>query len=126
VSVCVGLCMSECKCARVNIYSNTHTHAETLGFQFWRSGYWHEHLRGRPYHISALYVVDLHVFRRMAVGDQLRALYDTLSRDPHSLANLDQDLPNFAQDLIPIFSLPQVKCVSVLNPLTYGTVLLLV
>ena len=29
---------------------------ETLGFQFWRSGYWKEHLRGKPYHISALYV----------------------------------------------------------------------
>lgn len=36
---------------------------ETLGFQFWRSGYWHDHLRGKPYHISALYVVDLHRFR---------------------------------------------------------------
>lgn len=24
---------------------------------------------GRPYHISALYVVDLKAFRRMAVGD---------------------------------------------------------
>ena len=37
---------------------------ETLGFQFWRQGYWAEHLRGRPYHISALYVVDLVQFRR--------------------------------------------------------------
>jgi UDP-glucose:glycoprotein glucosyltransferase len=36
---------------------------ETLGFQFWRSGYWESHLQGRPYHISALYVVDLTVFR---------------------------------------------------------------
>jgi hypothetical protein len=33
------------------------------GFQFWRQGYWADHLRGRPYHISALYVVDLQVFR---------------------------------------------------------------
>jgi UDP-glucose:glycoprotein glucosyltransferase len=41
------------------------------------------------------------------VGDQLRALYDNLSRDPNSLANLDQDLPNYAQYMIPIFSLPQ-------------------
>jgi UDP-glucose:glycoprotein glucosyltransferase len=80
---------------------------ETLGYQFWRSGYWKDHLRGRPYHISALYVVDLDRFRRMAVGDQLRALYDNLSRDPNSLANLDQDLPNYAQHMIPIFSLPQ-------------------
>lgn len=71
-------------------------------------GYWKDHLRGRPYHISALYVVDLNNFRRMAVGDQLRGLYDNLSRDPNSLANLDQDLPNYAQNMIPIHSLPQV------------------
>jgi hypothetical protein len=80
---------------------------ETLGYQFWRTGYWKDHLRGRPYHISALSVVDLVAFRRMAVGDQLRALYDNLSRDPNSLANLDQDLPNYAQNMIPIFSLPK-------------------
>jgi len=80
---------------------------ETLGFQFWRSGYWKDHLRGRPYHISALYVVDLVKFRQMMVGDQLRAIYDQLSRDPNSLSNLDQDLPNFAQNQVPIFSLPQ-------------------
>ena len=80
---------------------------ETLGFQFWREGYWKNHLQGKPYHISALYVVDLIRFRRMAAGDQLRAIYDNLSRDPNSLSNLDQDLPNYAQNQIPIFSLPQ-------------------
>jgi len=80
---------------------------ETLGYQFWREGFWKDHLRGRPYHISALYVVDLLAFRRSAVGDQLRATYEQLSRDPNSLANLDQDLPNFAQVSIPIHSLPQ-------------------
>jgi UDP-glucose:glycoprotein glucosyltransferase len=80
---------------------------ETLGYQFWRSGYWKDHLRGKPYHISALYVVDLDVFRRRGVGDQLRMVYDQLSRDPGSLSNLDQDLPNYAQPQIPIFSLPQ-------------------
>ena len=25
---------------------------ETLGYQFWRKGYWNEHLQGKPYHIS--------------------------------------------------------------------------
>lgn len=30
-----------------------------------------------------------------------------MARDPNSLANLDQDLPNFAQHQVPIFSLPQ-------------------
>jgi len=80
---------------------------ETLGFQFWRQGYWSDHLRGRPYHISALYVVDLQVFRKLTVGDQLRAIYDGLAKDPNSLSNLDQDLPNYAQHSVPIYSLPQ-------------------
>ena len=51
----------------------------TLGYQFWREGFWKSHLRGKPYHISALYVVDLETFRRTLVGDQLRATYQQLS-----------------------------------------------
>ncbi|CAI5701879.1 unnamed protein product [Peronospora effusa] len=81
--------------------------SRNVGFQFWRQGYWKDHLRGKPYHISALYVVDLAVFRQMAAGDMLRATYSQLSADPNSLANLDQDLPNFVQHQLPIFSLPQ-------------------
>lgn len=46
--------------------------------------------------------------RQSAAGDQLRVVYDQLSRDPASLSNLDQDLPNYAQHQVPIFSLPQV------------------
>ncbi|CAM9206226.1 unnamed protein product [Choristocarpus tenellus] len=80
---------------------------ETLGYQFWRGGFWESHLRGLPYHISALYVVDLSVFRRMAIGDILRSVYNMLSADRNSLSNLDQDLPNYAQFQVPIFSLPQ-------------------
>ena len=34
-------------------------------------------------------------------------MYDQLARDPNSLANLDQDLPNYAQHVVPIHSLPQ-------------------
>jgi UDP-glucose:glycoprotein glucosyltransferase len=34
-------------------------------------------------------------------------MYENLSKDPNSLANLDQDLPNYAQHQIPIHSLPQ-------------------
>jgi UDP-glucose:glycoprotein glucosyltransferase len=60
-------------------------------------GFWRDHLQGRPYHISALYVIDLERFRQMAAGDRLRVIYDGLSKDPGSLANLDQDLPNYAQ-----------------------------
>ncbi|MBW0461395.1 hypothetical protein O181_001110 [Austropuccinia psidii MF-1] len=80
---------------------------ETKGFRFWDSGYWKESLQGRPYHISALYVVDLRVFRAVAAGDQLRQHYQALSADPSSLANLDQDLPNNMQSVLPIFSLDQ-------------------
>jgi Glucosyltransferase 24 len=35
--------------------------------------------------------------RQTAAGDQLRVIYDNLSKDPNSLSNLDQDLPNYAQ-----------------------------
>ncbi|KAL7581437.1 hypothetical protein ACA910_022018 [Epithemia clementina (nom. ined.)] len=79
----------------------------TVGYQFWRDGFWKTHLRGKPYHISALYVVDLVRFREELVGDQLRSTYQQLSADPNSLANLDQDLPNYAQHQVRIFSLPQ-------------------
>ncbi len=44
-------------------------------FRFWKSGYWESHLRGRAYHISALYVIDLVRFRGMAAGDRLRQQY---------------------------------------------------
>ncbi|CAI5944540.1 unnamed protein product [Closterium sp. NIES-65] len=63
------------------------------GYRFWKQGFWRDHLRGKPYHISALYVVDLVRFRRMAAGDTLRVIYESLSKDPNSLANLDQVPP---------------------------------
>lgn len=80
---------------------------DTEGFRFWKSGYWENHLRGKPYHISALYVIDLLQFRKLRAGDSLRVIYDQLSADRNSLSNLDQDLPNFAQHSVPIYSLPQ-------------------
>merc|ERR1712192_29476 len=82
------------------------TNPATEGFRFWKQGYWKNHLGENPYHISALFVVDLDEFRRTSTGDQLRGIYNQLSRDPNSLANLDQDLPNFAQHQVPIHSLP--------------------
>ncbi|EJC97612.1 uncharacterized protein FOMMEDRAFT_171561 [Fomitiporia mediterranea MF3/22] len=78
---------------------------EMEGFRFWKTGYWKDFLQGRPYHISALYVVDLARFRQIAAGDILRGQYQQLSQDPNSLANLDQDLPNNLQREVPIFSL---------------------
>ncbi|KAG6034980.1 hypothetical protein E4U19_005228 [Claviceps sp. Clav32 group G5] len=80
---------------------------EMEGFRFWKQGYWANYLRGKPYHISALYVVDLRRFRELAAGDRLRQQYHALSADPGSLSNLDQDLPNHMQFQIPIHSLPQ-------------------
>ncbi|EHK97795.1 putative UDP-glucose:glycoprotein glucosyltransferase [Glarea lozoyensis 74030] len=80
---------------------------EMEGFRFWKQGYWKNFLRGLPYHISALYVVDLHKFRQIAAGDRLRQQYHQLSADPASLSNLDQDLPNHMQAMLPIHSLPQ-------------------
>ncbi|ORX93045.1 UDP-glucose:glyco protein glucosyltransferase [Basidiobolus meristosporus CBS 931.73] len=79
---------------------------EIDGFRFWKHGYWQNHLQGKPYHISALYVIDLNRFRQMAAGDRLRGQYHALSADPNSLANLDQDLPNNMQHEVPIHSLP--------------------
>ena len=51
--------------------------------------------------------LTLELCGQMAAGDRLRIVYDNLSRDPNSLSNLDQDLPNYAQHQVPIHSLPQ-------------------
>ncbi|PAV88980.1 hypothetical protein WR25_14939 [Diploscapter pachys] len=80
---------------------------EMDGFRFWKQGYWANHLAGRRYHISALYVIDLHKFRQLAAGDRLRGQYQGLSSDPNSLSNLDQDLPNNMIHQVKIKSLPQ-------------------
>jgi UDP-glucose:glycoprotein glucosyltransferase len=80
---------------------------EMDGYRFWKSGYWQAHLGHRKYHISALYVVDLKKFRKIAAGDRLRGQYQGLSQDPNSLSNLDQDLPNNMIHQVNIFSLPQ-------------------
>jgi len=80
---------------------------EMDGFRFWKSGYWKNHLAGREYHISAIYVVDLNKFRQIAAGDRLRGQYQGLSADPNSLSNLDQDLPNNMIHQVGIKSLPQ-------------------
>ncbi|VDN59239.1 unnamed protein product [Dracunculus medinensis] len=77
------------------------------GFRFWKKGYWANHLAGRKYHISALFVIDLIKFRQIAAGDRLRGQYQGLSSDPNSLANLDQDLPNNMIHQVRIKSLPQ-------------------
>ena len=80
---------------------------ETEPYRFWKTGYWKEHLRNKPYHISALFAIDLNRFRAQGAGNILRTHYNGLAPDPDSLANLDQDLPNYLQNTVPIYSLPQ-------------------
>eukprot|EP00920_Eleutheroschizon_duboscqi_P019102 GHVT01045261.1.p1 GENE.GHVT01045261.1~~GHVT01045261.1.p1 ORF type:complete len:189 (+),score=25.83 GHVT01045261.1:338-904(+) len=80
---------------------------EVQHLRFWEGGYWRRHLGERgTYHISALFLVDLKNFRKKGTGPLLRDVYEHLSADPNSLANLDQDLPNYTQHLVPIHSLP--------------------
>jgi UDP-glucose:glycoprotein glucosyltransferase len=57
--------------------------------------------------LSALFLVDLNRLRATLTADLLRAQYQSLSQDPHSLANLDQDLPNSLQGRVPIAELPR-------------------
>lgn len=97
---------------------------ETEPYRFWKKGFWKEQLQEMAYakqkqrdknkkvqplkyHISALFAIDLLKFRQMNGGDILRKFYQSLAPDKNSLANLDQDLPNFVQSELPIFSLPQ-------------------
>jgi hypothetical protein len=58
-------------------------------------------------YISALYAVDLTRLREIGAGNFLRETWDRLSKDKNSLSNLDQDLPNYIQDVILICSLSQ-------------------
>lgn len=78
-------------------------------YRFWKKGFWKKALldEGFKYHISALYRVNLNKLRKIKAGDILRQQYQMLSSNPENLANLDQDLPNSLQSVVPIYSLPQ-------------------
>jgi len=80
---------------------------DTTGFRFWSSGFWKTHLGEQPYHISALFVVDLQQVRTSGVANIYRDTYQSLTADPSSLSNLDQDLPNYLQHAVPMRSLPE-------------------
>lgn len=81
---------------------------EMSKYHFWTKGYWKKHLGStQKYHISAMFVVDLDRYRRMGAGDKLRTHYKKIVGNKQSLQNLDQDLPNDAQDEVPIYSLPK-------------------
>ena len=55
-----------------HLSSLTHTHTHLTQTIVIVQGYWRNHLAGRKYHISAIYVVDLVKFRQIAAGDRLR------------------------------------------------------
>lgn len=81
---------------------------ETEGFRFWEEGSWKETLgEDGVYYTSSIFLVDLPRFREIAAGDLLRQQYRVLSKDEESLSNLDQDLPNSMQNVLPIHPLDQ-------------------
>jgi len=86
-------------------YSDTNPEMES--HMFWKKGSWGKFLGSRlKYHSSSLILVDLNKFRMNNIGDLLRIHYQELSTDIKALQNLDQDLPNFLQERIPLYSLP--------------------
>lgn len=54
-----------------------------------------------------MFVVDLKRFREESAGDTIRQHYGGLAPTPNSLQNMDQDLPNSLQHVLPIHPLPQ-------------------
>lgn len=84
---------------------------EMKTYRFWEDGYWLKLLNGKEYHISSLIVVNLDDLRKKFIADILRSEYHALSRsnsrNSQNLQNLDQDLLNNMQELIPIHSLDE-------------------
>lgn len=78
---------------------------------------------------SALYVVDLAKFRETAAGDQLRVVYETLSKDPNSLSNLDQVSEEFMWLVLWLFLCKTsllCDCLYVLEPSIENTIPLII
>lgn len=84
---------------------------EMEGFRFWKTGYWKDALRGRPYHIrsassiqcivgcllsldSALYVIDLKRFRQLATGVSIcsQPCQDAYSK---TIGSITRTIPRF-------------------------------
>ena len=75
--------------------------------RFCRSNPWKEQLDGNWYHSTSLMVIDLAAVREDGYGDTLRSYYKQITSDRLLQSTLDQDLVNYAQEKIPIYSLPQ-------------------
>ena len=63
VSELWDLKMSRSAAVAMTPFCSVDPNEETKGFRFWATGYWANLLGKRPYHISALFVVDLRLFR---------------------------------------------------------------
>ena len=84
---------------------NSRKEADSL--RFWRTNPWKEHLDGNWWHSTSLMVIEVAAFREDSYGDTLRAYYKQLTSERLMQSTLDQDLVNYAQDKVPIYSLPQ-------------------
>ncbi|CAD7948687.1 unnamed protein product [Amoebophrya sp. A25] len=107
-------------------HGNSSVNNQTLGMRFWEAGYWANLMNPgetvtrsvdangnleteqKRYHISALFVVNVNILTTM-YADTIRETYGQMGKDPNSLANLDQDLPNYlyGSGQVALFSLPQ-------------------
>ncbi len=85
--------------------SGVDANKETFNLRFWNKQSWTRALKGKPYHISALFIADLAKIRERNIGGFYRSMYNNMAPDPNNLANLDQDLPNYVQHDVPIYSL---------------------
>lgn len=87
-----------------------HKPATQRSRRFWEtSKLWKDHLNGRPYYSSSLFVVDMVSYRRQGAGDVLRHAYNQLMKaNPYHTQNIDdQHLINVLQNKVPIQSLPE-------------------
>ena len=107
---CSGLKQHECACLCLCVHTQTKFQVLALDRGILQAQC--SHMSARDSQTTHLLpnVMNSHAgCRQLAAGDQLRVVYAQLSQDPNSLSNLDQDLPNYAQHSVPIFSLPQVS-----------------
>ncbi|KAL0236727.1 hypothetical protein PCE1_000125 [Barthelona sp. PCE] len=91
-----------------NVYAMTafcDTAPDMENFRFWKTGYWRSHLGNKPYHISALFLMDIIQLKQQASG-HLREVYQSMAGSKDSLSNLDQDLLNYPQNQLKVGTLP--------------------
>jgi len=81
---------------------------EMSSFQPSKANFWKDFLKNRTYHISSLFIVDLPKFRKLAIGEMIRYLYQEMSFDPWTFGQLENDIPNILQEKQPGYSLGSI------------------